>query len=68
MSEPPIFRRGRVGAPQSVKLLDLRFPKFRRKGGAGKRFPWSPPSPRGVGSVGGEPLTLGGASPWNTAF
>ena len=24
-----------------------------------------PPSPWGVGSVGGEPLTLGGASPWN---
>ena len=45
MWDPPIFKRGCVGAPQSGKLLDLRFPKFHGKGGVVKRFPWSLPAP-----------------------
>ena len=62
----PHFQEGACGSPPIQETPRPAFPQVSQKGGRWETFPMEPPSPRGVGSVGGEPPTLGGASPWNT--
>ena len=71
----PHLRGGACGRPpQAGRRLEqggappTAFPNVLHFWGREETFPEEPPSPRGVGSEGGEPPTLGGEFPWNTGI
>ena len=71
----PRLRGGACGRPpQAGRRSELggapppMFPEVSFFGGREETFLEEPPSPRGMGSERGKPLTLGGEFPWNTVY